>query len=132
VREASVSVLSSGIVPNQRCSVIGFHQSASGLGGLTTATTSPSGPGLGAIGLAKVPELASSVGARPFSPSGVPGMGTEAPSYGEVPGKCTRTSSSDQIEGLNKSYVNTPRGVGSSLDPSRARASTASLFHWRI
>jgi hypothetical protein len=53
-------------------------------------------------------------------------MGTKVPSSGEVPGERTRTSSSNRIEGLNKSYANTPAGVGSRLDPSRARASAAS------
>jgi hypothetical protein len=106
-----VSVSSSSIVPNQRYSVIGFCQSTSGLGGPTKAATSLSGSELGAIGLTEVPGLASGVGAGPFSPGRVPGMGTEAPSSGEVLGECTGPSSLDWIEGLNKSYANTPRGV---------------------
>jgi hypothetical protein len=76
--------------------------------------------------------LASSVRVGSFSPGGVPGMGTEEPSSGEVPGECTGTSSSDRIEGLNKSCANTPGGLGSRLDPSRVRASTTSLSRQRI
>jgi hypothetical protein len=78
-----------------------------------TAATPPSGPGLGVIGLAEAPGLASSVGVGPFSPGGVPGMGTEVPSSEEVPGERTGTSSSSQIVGLNRSCTNTLRGVGS-------------------
>jgi hypothetical protein len=102
-----VLVLSYGVVPSQRYSEIGFHQSASGLDGLTTTATSLSGPGLGLIGPAEVLGLASDTDARPFSLGGVPGVGTELPSSGEVPGGCTRISSSSRIGGLNKSYVNT-------------------------
>jgi hypothetical protein len=108
-----VSVSSSSIVPSQRYSVIGFCQSTSGLGSLMTFATSPLGLGLGAIGPAEAPVLASGVGAGLFSPHGVPGMGTEVPSFGEVSGECTGTSSSSRIEGLNKSCVNTPGVVGS-------------------
>jgi hypothetical protein len=36
------------------------------------------------------------------------------------------------MEGLNKSYVNTPGGSGSRVDPSRARASAASLCCLRM
>jgi hypothetical protein len=43
-------------------------------------------------------------------------MSTEVPSFGEVPGERTGTSNSSQIESLNKSCVNTSRGVGSRLD----------------
>jgi hypothetical protein len=121
-----VSVLLSGIVPNQRYSVIGFRQSTSGLGGPTTATTATSGPGLGAIGPVEVPGLASGVSVGPFSPTRVPGMGTEAPSSGEVLGKHTRTSSSSRIEGLNKSCMNTPGGSDRVLH-HRATA----LHHYR-
>jgi hypothetical protein len=78
-----------------------------------TVATSPSGPGLDAIGLAEAPELASGVGAGPFSPGVVPGMGIEVPSSRVVLGECTKTSSSSRIEGLNKSYVDKPGGVGS-------------------
>jgi hypothetical protein len=70
---SQISVLSSGIVPSRRYSKIGFCQSASGLGGPTTAATSPSSPGLGSIGPAKAPGLASDIGVRPFSLGGVPG-----------------------------------------------------------
>jgi hypothetical protein len=113
-----VSISSSGIVPNQRYSIIGFHQSTLGLGGSTTAATSPSGHGLGAIGPTEVPGLDSGVGAWTFSLGGLHGMGTEAPLSGDVLGECTETSSLNQIEGLNKSCTNTPRGVGSRLDLS--------------
>jgi hypothetical protein len=112
-----VSVSSSGIVPSWRYSKIGFHQSTSGLGGLTIAATSPSGPGLSSIGPTEAPELASDTAAGPFFPGGVLGAGTKLTSSGEVPGKCTRTSSSSRIEGLNKSYANTHGGGGSRLDP---------------
>jgi hypothetical protein len=78
-----------------------------------TVATSPSGPRLGAIGLTEAPGLASSVGVGPFSPGGVLGMGTEVPSSKVVLGECTKTSSLSQIEGLNKSYVDRPGGVGS-------------------
>jgi hypothetical protein len=77
------------------------------------ATTPPSGPGLGATGPPKAVGLTSGVGARPFSPSGVPGMGTEVPSSREVLTKRTRASSSSQMEGFNKSCMNTPGGVDS-------------------
>jgi hypothetical protein len=106
-------VSSSSIVPNRRYSEIGFCQSVSGLGDPTTTATSPSGLGLGAIVLAKVPRLASDIGVGSFPPGGVPGMGTEPPSSGEVSGRCTEKSSPSWMEGLNKSYANTPGGVGS-------------------
>jgi hypothetical protein len=67
----------------------------------------------GAMGLAEAPGLASGVSVRPFSPGGVPGMGTEVTSTGEVPSERTGTSSSSRIDGLNKSYANTPGGVDS-------------------
>jgi hypothetical protein len=54
--------------------------------------------------------LASNTGTESFSPDGVPGVGTELPSSGEVSGAGTRTSSLSQMEGLNKSSVNTPIG----------------------
>jgi hypothetical protein len=56
----------------------------------------------------------------------------ELPSFGEHLGECARVSSSSRIEGLNKSYVNTPGGAGWQLDPSQARALAASLSHQRI
>jgi hypothetical protein len=58
------------------------------------ASTSPSGPRLGAIGSVEAPGLASGVGVRPFSPGGVLGMGTVVPSFGEVLGERIVTSSS--------------------------------------
>jgi hypothetical protein len=125
-------VLSYGIVRRQRYSKIGFHQSASGLGGLTTSATSPSGPELGLIGPVEAPELASDAGAGLFSPGGVPGAGTELPSSGEVLGECTRISSLSRIEGFNKSCANTPGGGGSRLNLSRVRALAASLSRRRI
>jgi hypothetical protein len=95
-------------------------------------STSPLGPDLDATGPAEVPKLDFDVGAGLLPPSGVPGMGTEAPSSREVSGECTRTSSSSRIEGLNKSCVNTPGGFSSRLNLSRVRASTASLSRQRI
>jgi hypothetical protein len=71
---SQILVSSSGIVPSRRYSEIGFCQSASRLGGLTTVATSPSCPGLGSIGPAKVPGLASDTGVRLFSLGGVPGI----------------------------------------------------------
>jgi hypothetical protein len=127
-----VLVSSSSIVPNWRYPEISFHQSALGLGGPTTSATSPLGPGLGSIGQAEFLGMASDTGAEPFSPGRVPGAGTEMSSSGEVPGECTRISSLSRIEGLYKSYANTPGGGGSRLDLSRARASTASLSCRRI
>jgi hypothetical protein len=111
-------VSSSGIVPSQRYSTIGFCQSALGLGGLTIATTSPSSPRLGAIGPAEALGLASDIGARSFSSGGVPGMHIEMPSSGEALGERTGMSSLSRIEGLNKSYANTPGGGGLRLDLS--------------
>jgi hypothetical protein len=70
-----VLISSSGIVPSQRYSEIGFCQSASGLGGPTIAATSPLGPGLGSIGPAMAPGLASDTGTGPFSPGEVRGAG---------------------------------------------------------
>jgi hypothetical protein len=72
-----VSVSSSSIVPSRRYSEIGFHQSTSGLGGLTTTATSPSGPGLDSIGPTEAPMLASDTGAKPFFLGGVPGASTK-------------------------------------------------------
>jgi hypothetical protein len=111
--EAPSLVSLSGIVPSRRYSVIGFYQSTSGLGGLMTAITSPSGLELGAIGPTEAPKGATGVSARPFSPSGVPGMGTEVPLSREVPSERIGTSSSSWIESLNKSYTNTRGEVGS-------------------
>jgi hypothetical protein len=95
------------------------------------AAPSPSGPGLSVIGPIKAPGLAFNIGTGPFSPGMVLGMGVELPSSGEAPGKHVGISSR-QIEGLNKSSMNTPGGGGSRLDPSRARASATSLSHQRI
>jgi hypothetical protein len=80
-----VLVLLSGIVPSRGYSAIGVHQSVSGLGGLTIATTCPMGPGSGMIGLVRALGLASGNGARPLSLDGVPSMSTEQPSSGQPP-----------------------------------------------
>jgi hypothetical protein len=127
-----VLVSSSGIVPSRRYSAIQFCQSALGLGVLTIAATSPSGLGLGATGPIEALRLASDIGARPFSPCWVPGMGIEPPMSGEAPSDCTGISSSSRIVGLNKSCVNTPGGGGSWLDLSQVRALSALLSHQRI
>jgi hypothetical protein len=125
-------VSSSGIVPSRRYSKIGLHQSTSGLGGPIIAATPPSDPGLCSIGPTEASGLASNTDAKLLSPGRVNGVGTELPSSREVPGNCTRISSSSRIEGLNKSCVNTPGGGGSQLDPSRPSALAASLSHQRI
>jgi hypothetical protein len=49
-----------------------------------------------------------------------------------LPNTVAETSSSSQMEGLNRSYVNTQGGGVSQLDPSQAMTSAASLSHWRI
>jgi hypothetical protein len=113
-----VLISSSGIVPSQRYSTIGFRQSALGLGDPTIAATSPSGPGLGAIGPAEAPGSTSDMGARLFCLGGTPGAGIELPLPREDSGKRTEMSSSSRIEGLNKSCVITLGGGGSQLDPS--------------
>jgi hypothetical protein len=102
------------------------------LGGLTKTTISPSHTRLGAIGSAETPGLPSDIGVGPFSPSGFPGTGVELSSSEEGPGECTGISSSSQVDGLNKSGANTPRGGVSRLDSSRARALAALLSHRRI
>jgi hypothetical protein len=113
---SQVLVSSPVIVPSWRYLAIGFRQSVSGLGGPTIAATSPSGPGLGAIGSAETLRLASDICAGPLSPSGVPSTDIELPLSRDALGEHTGTSSLSQIVGLNKSRVNTPRGGGSWLD----------------
>jgi hypothetical protein len=76
---------------------IGFRQSTSGLGGKTTAATSTMGPGLGVIGPAEAPGLASDIGEGPFSPGGVPGMDIELPSPEEPLSDHVGVSSTSQI-----------------------------------
>jgi hypothetical protein len=76
--------------------------------------------------------MASGIGARPLSPGRVLGTGVELPSSREPSGEHAGVSSSSLIEGLNRSCVKTPGGGDSRLDPSRARASAASLSHRRI
>jgi hypothetical protein len=107
-----------GIAPSQRYLKIGFCQSASGLGGLTTAAISCLSPEFGSEGLAEALEVASETKIRPFSPDEVLGVGIELSSPREVPDTGIRTSYSSQMEGLNKSYANTPRGDDSWHDPS--------------
>jgi hypothetical protein len=65
--------------------VIGFHQSVSALGGLTTATNSSASPKSGVICPAEALELSFDVGAGPSSPGGGPGIETGPPSLGEAP-----------------------------------------------
>jgi hypothetical protein len=105
-----VLFLTPGIVPSRRYSVIGFHQSTTRLRCPMIAAPSPSGPGLSVIGPIKAPGLAFNIGTGPFSPGMVLGMGVELPSSREAPGKHVGISSR-QIEGLNKSSMNTPGGV---------------------
>jgi hypothetical protein len=68
----------------------------------------------------------------PPSPGGVLGTDTGLSSPSEDPGASVEMSSSSQMEGLNKSCVNTPGAGGSRLDPSWARALATSLSCWRI
>jgi hypothetical protein len=68
----------------------------------------------------------------PSSPGGVSGMGTDPPMWGEPPCEFAGVSSVSRIEGLSRSYMNTPRGGDSRLDPSRARASATSLSCQRM
>jgi hypothetical protein len=128
------SASSSGIVPSQRYSEIGFHQSTSGLGGPMTVAISPSGPRFGLMGPTGSPWLTSKVGAEPsFSWWGHwlwyrVGLS----SSGEAPSMGTGISSSSLMEGLNKSCVNTLRGGGSRLDLSWVRASAVPLSRRRM
>jgi hypothetical protein len=100
---------------------MGFFQSASGSDGPTTSTISPPGSWLGLIGPTGAPGLTSEVRVGASLPGRVPSNGTGLSSPGEILGVGTGISSSSWMEGLNKSYVNTPGGGGSWLDPSRAR-----------
>jgi hypothetical protein len=127
-----VSVLSSSMVPSRRYSEIGLHQFIAWLGGPTTATTSPSGHELGLISLVEGPGSAFDINTRPSSPGGIPGAGIEPLASEEVPDVGSGISSSSQMEGLNKSCMNTPGGGGSRLDPNQATASASSLSHRRI
>jgi hypothetical protein len=82
--------------------VIGFHQSTSRLGGLTTTTTSPACPGFDGIGSAEAPGPVTDIGTGSLSLGGVLDAGIGPPSLGESPGECAGVSSSSQIEGLNR------------------------------
>jgi hypothetical protein len=62
--------------------------------------------------------LASEIRVESSLPSGVPSTGTGLSLPEEISGIDIRISSLSLIEGLNKSWVNTPRGGGSPLDPS--------------
>jgi hypothetical protein len=136
---------SSGIILSWRYSEIGSHQSVLGLGSPVIALISAPGSQSRPSSPAGVPGLASKVGTGPpspgrvlgagvglSSPGGVPDVGVAMSLPGGAPSVGTRQSSSRWMDGLNKSCVNTPRGGGSRLDPSRARASAALLFCWRI
>jgi hypothetical protein len=127
-----VLVSSSGMVPSQRYLEIVLRQSIVGLGGLTIASTSHSGPGLGLISLTEDLGSAFDVGTRPSSLGGTPGTSIELLASGDVLGAGSRISSLSQMEGLNKSCVNTPGGGGSQLDLNRARALATSLSYRRI
>jgi hypothetical protein len=62
------------------------------------------------IGSAKVPESASEAAAAPSLSGGVPSMSAGLSLSGEIPGAGIRISSSSQMEGLNKSCVDTQWG----------------------
>jgi hypothetical protein len=131
-RRHRASVSSSGIVPSRRYSLIGFHQSTSGLGGLTTTAIFPLGPRFSVVGPAEAFGLASDISAGPFSSGRVPSVGIELPPSREALGERARISSLSRIEGLSESCMNKPEGGGSWLDPSQARTSAASLSNLRI
>jgi hypothetical protein len=84
------------------------------------------GPKIGSKGLAEAPRAAFEIGTVPFSPGGVPSEGTEVSSPGEILGTGTEASCLSRMEGLTRVGPG-PRGGGSRLDLSRARASAASL-----
>jgi hypothetical protein len=126
-----VLISSSSMVPNRRDSINGFHQSTLRLDGPTIATISPSSPRLGVMGPAEAPGPASDIGTAPSSSDEAPGASIELPSTKKPPSGRAMVSSLSWIEGLNKYCVNTPEGGGSQFNPSRARASTASLSHQR-
>jgi hypothetical protein len=84
------------------------------------------------VGLAEALGLAPDIGDGPPSPDRGPSTETGPPSSSEPPGAHAGISSSSRIEGLNRSYMNTPGGGDSQLDPSQAKASATSLSHRRI
>jgi hypothetical protein len=122
-----VLVSSSGIITSHRYSAIGFCQSCSEPVGLITTTNAFACPGSSVVGPTGAPGLAPDISDGPPSADGGPGTETGLPSSGEPSGTRARTSSSSQIEGLNRSYTNTPGGGDSRLDPSWAKASAVSL-----
>jgi hypothetical protein len=127
-----VSVSSYSIVPSQMYSENGLRQSASGLGGPTMVSISPTVSQPCPIVPAEVPGLALEVRDTPYLPSRVLDAGARSSSPKEIPGTGGRTSSSSRMEGLNKSCINMPGGGGSRLDSSQARALATSLSRQRI
>jgi hypothetical protein len=81
-----------------------------GLGEPTTTAISPSGSWFGLIRPVEVPGFTSEVGAGPSLPGGVPGADCGLSSPGRILGVGTGIFSSIQMDGLNKSYMNTPGG----------------------
>jgi hypothetical protein len=74
------------------------------------ATIFPLGSQFCAIGPVEVPGSSSEVGAAPFLPSRPLDVGAGVSSPGGIPSMGARTSSLSRMEGLNKSYMNTPGG----------------------
>jgi hypothetical protein len=97
-----------------------------------TAATSPLSSRFGSIGLPEAPGLTLGVRVMPSLLNGAPGTSYGLSLPGEISGTGTGISSSSRMEGLNKSCVNTPKEDDSRLNPSRARASAASLSRQRI
>jgi hypothetical protein len=102
----------------------------SGSRGPITTATSPLSSRFGSIGSAEAPGLA--LEERVVSLVGLRGTGSWLSLPGEIPGTGTGISFSSQMEGLNKSCVNTPKGDGSWLNLRWVRVSAASLSHRRI
>jgi hypothetical protein len=127
-----VSVLPSSILPSRRYSEIGLYQSVLLLDGLTMAVISPPGSWACPIGPIEFLGPALEIGVAPSLSDRVPDMGVRLSSPGENPGVGAGICSSSQMEGLNKSCMNTLEGGGSQLDLSRARALAASLSRRRI
>jgi hypothetical protein len=131
-RGGGLATSSSGMVPSWRYLEIGLRQFVAGLGGSIIAATSPSGPGIGLISPTEGHGSAFDVGTGSSSPDGAPGTDIKSSASGEVPGIGFTISSSSRMEGLNKSWVNTPGGGRSQLDPNRVMTSVAPLSHRRM
>jgi hypothetical protein len=114
-----VSILSSGIATSWRYSEIGYRQFVLEPDGPVTATISIPGFRVGLVGLPGVPRSVFRVRGGSPSPGGVLSAGV-------------RLSSSSRMDNLMRSCTNTLKGGCSRLDPSRVRASIASLSRLRI